>query len=417
MPVSANPVAPDHLLHSVIGSGAAEADERGIALDLLVDKRLPDRIEADPTALFQLGRRLLSWALSVPGAQSVAVALWHGGAEGPLPRTMCLEVSAFGPVRRPCHDPDLTELVAQMSGRAMMPRLRNGAVAASVELPLMPARLAQPALRRHDGLFHQLQVLYVGDLVFDAARAVEAMGAFGIALAVTADADEAQVLTRNAVAAARPFEIALISSVRFGMAGAAALARVLRERSGPHRLRVVLTGMPETEITPGATDFDVIARRTMPPRGLDEVLADLVRPDRNIAATGDPRTTIPDLRGRRVLIAEDVRTNQMMLRAMLEPTGAELDVATNGAEAVAMHRAAPYDLVLMDIQMPQMDGLEATRALRALGGPVAIIALTANAKSSDRALYLTAGMDDYLAKPIRIAELYAVVARYRRTAD
>jgi CheY-like chemotaxis protein len=93
--------------------------------------------------------------------------------------------------------------------------------------------------------------------------------------------------------------------------------------------------------------------------------------------------------------------------------GYAADVAENGLEAIAALERAPYDLVLMDVQMPELDGLEATRRIRARwpdNGP-RIVAMTANAMAEDREACLAAGMDDYLAKPIRTAELTAALNR------
>ena len=90
-----------------------------------------------------------------------------------------------------------------------------------------------------------------------------------------------------------------------------------------------------------------------------------------------------------------------------------MEIAENGAEAVEMARGGTFDLVLMDMQMPVMDGLEATRQIRALGsaGALPIVALTANAMKSDLEACLAAGMNDYVAKPIDRASLLAVLAR------
>ena len=99
---------------------------------------------------------------------------------------------------------------------------------------------------------------------------------------------------------------------------------------------------------------------------------------------------------------------------MLAKAGHHVDVAANGVEAVNAVRALPYDLVLMDVQMPEMDGVSATRAIRALGGgraAVPIIALTANAMKGDREKYLAAGMSDYTSKPIDPSKLGDAIRR------
>ena len=121
----------------------------------------------------------------------------------------------------------------------------------------------------------------------------------------------------------------------------------------------------------------------------------------------------------RVLCAEDFPTNQIIARLMVEELGHEIDIVDNGAEAVAACAATRYDMILMDGRMPEMDGITATRLIRA-GGPseapvldphVMIVALTANASGEDRTRYLAAGMDAFLTKPIDEAALHLQLAR------
>jgi signal transduction histidine kinase/CheY-like chemotaxis protein len=119
-------------------------------------------------------------------------------------------------------------------------------------------------------------------------------------------------------------------------------------------------------------------------------------------------------RGRRVLVAEDEPINRMIALTLLEDAGLACDVAVDGLEAVEMVAAQHYDLILMDLHMPRMDGLEATRRIRA--GPrdrqPAIVALTANAYAEDRMSCLAAGMNDFISKPFKPELLYAKVLRW-----
>ena len=132
------------------------------------------------------------------------------------------------------------------------------------------------------------------------------------------------------------------------------------------------------------------------------------------APTIEPVHSVGETAPLRILLVEDNDVNQELALLLLEQLGYAADVAGNGLEALALLDARSYDVVLMDVQMPGMDGLEATRRINAQW-PAAqrprIIALTANALASDRDACLAAGMDDYIAKPIRIERLAAALAR------
>jgi PAS domain S-box-containing protein len=115
-----------------------------------------------------------------------------------------------------------------------------------------------------------------------------------------------------------------------------------------------------------------------------------------------------------ILLAEDNSVNQAVARRMLEKLGCRADVVASGAEALAALRRRTYEVVLMDVQMPDLNGYEATRRLRAMDLPGVqpwVIALTANALKGDRERCLEAGMDDYIAKPVRLADLESGLAR------
>lgn len=116
----------------------------------------------------------------------------------------------------------------------------------------------------------------------------------------------------------------------------------------------------------------------------------------------------------RILVAEDNEVNQKVVKAILARAGHRVDIVGNGIEAVSAVIRGAYDLVLMDVQMPEMDGVTATRRIRELDGPVSqipIIALTANAMKGDEENYRSAGMDDYVSKPIESDKLAAAIQR------
>ncbi|MFT5440530.1 MAG: PAS domain S-box-containing protein [Alphaproteobacteria bacterium] len=147
-----------------------------------------------------------------------------------------------------------------------------------------------------------------------------------------------------------------------------------------------------------------------------------------IAERGDPRKVRRELSSQtqrssgdtrddqilRILLAEDNAINQKVAKYLLAPLNCQLDIVSNGLEALASVTRSPYDLILMDVQMPEMDGIAATEKIRSLPGPageIPIIAMTANAMQGDREKYLEAGMNDYVVKPTDQRDLLNAIAR------
>jgi CheY-like chemotaxis protein len=122
----------------------------------------------------------------------------------------------------------------------------------------------------------------------------------------------------------------------------------------------------------------------------------------------------------RILIAEDNSVNQKVALRMLARLGYQPEVASNGIDALAAFGQRPFDLILMDVQMPEMDGVVATRRIRADFPAQAqpfIAAMTADAMTGDREKYLAVGMNDYISKPISVADLIAVLRRAHSAKD
>ena len=141
---------------------------------------------------------------------------------------------------------------------------------------------------------------------------------------------------------------------------------------------------------------------------------DTATPEKAAAARQESKPAGPGA-GRRILVAEDDVTNQVVIEAMLKMQGFEVEVADSGLRALDRMVSGPYDLILMDCQMPGMDGYQTTARIRALEGRerrTPIIALTANALPEDRSRCLDADMDDYLAKPIQMQKLWEALQKW-----
>ena len=155
---------------------------------------------------------------------------------------------------------------------------------------------------------------------------------------------------------------------------------------------------------------------TLPLEPVDELDGETEDPIPERDSSGAGTTTLPGA-GYRLLLAEDNPVNQMVATKLLTKQGFEVHAVENGAEALEVLEAETFDIVLMDVQMPGMDGLEATKRIRSQArfNDLPVIALTAHALKGDMEKCLTAGMDDYLTKPIRIREVLSVLRRYLST--
>ncbi|MGE0044678.1 MAG: ATP-binding protein, partial [Hyphomonadaceae bacterium] len=160
-----------------------------------------------------------------------------------------------------------------------------------------------------------------------------------------------------------------------------------------------------------------IRRRSLAERIL--IAAGLARGARAAEADDDDRAQAPTLQGARVLLAEDNPINALLARTLLTRAGAEVDVVSTGRGAAEAAHAVAYDLIFLDLRMPELDGLAAARLIRGDGGQSArapLVALTADAGEADRRAAHAAGMDAFVTKPIDAAQLASVAARFTRAS-
>jgi signal transduction histidine kinase/DNA-binding response OmpR family regulator len=199
------------------------------------------------------------------------------------------------------------------------------------------------------------------------------------------------------------------------------LTRTIRKECDEKSLPIILlTSLGRREI--GAEDLEFAAYLTKPlkPSALYDALAGLFA--RNVISP-KPEAGKPVIDAElgkehplRILLAEDNAVNQKLALRILEQMGYRADVASNGIEAVESIERQIYDVILMDVQMPDMDGLDATRSIRRLANVTQphIIAMTANAMEGDREMCIAAGMNDYISKPIRVNELVQALLKAER---
>ncbi|MDR1590251.1 MAG: response regulator [Oscillospiraceae bacterium] len=198
------------------------------------------------------------------------------------------------------------------------------------------------------------------------------------------------------------------------------LARKITSRGMGRSVVVMISGVAWSEIEERARSAGVNRFLSKPlfPSSIADIINDCLGLQGQGAAAAAAADTDGMFRGRRVLFAEDVEINREILIALLEPTELKLDCAENGFEAVEMftRNADEYDMILMDMQMPDMDGCEATRRIRALDSrwakDIPIVAMTANVFREDVEKCLAAGMNDHIGKPIDIGEVLDKLKSY-----
>jgi CheY-like chemotaxis protein len=239
---------------------------------------------------------------------------------------------------------------------------------------------------------------------------------------------EALAKLRTALAAKDPFEAALVRVGRPALDGLA-LARVIRADPEVGSLGLVLLAGHRHRPDPAAVTAlgrAVCVSRPPKARALREALVSLVSgavPAVKAVLTGTPAGSEatpgvqgPAKRSFKILVAEDNLVNQKVTSLQLSRLGFEADIASNGLQAVEMWQAGSHPLILMDCQMPEMDGFAASRKIRELeratgAAPVRIIAMTASAIVGDRELCMEAQMDDYITKPVALNRLKETIER------
>jgi PAS domain S-box-containing protein len=269
-----------------------------------------------------------------------------------------------------------------------------------------------------------LRVLVVDDS--DTSRDIfsEALRSMTFEVGVAASGEEALVELDRVADAGRPYDLVLMDYKMPGLNGIEATRRISK-KSWPGKAPIVImvTAYGREEIMKQAegagvrgflikpVNQSVLLNTIMEAYGQDEHRAFRELPSQALSSEA-----IGAIRGARLLVAEDNEINQQVAREILESVGLLVDMANNGREAVEKARAKRYDAVLMDIQMPELDGLQAAAELRRDGqfADLPIIAMTAHAMSGDRERSLAVGMNDHVTKPIDPDALFAVLLRWIR---
>jgi len=308
------------------------------------------------------------------------------------------------------------QLIELMGGRIWVESepARGSAFHFVVTLPLSQHSIAPQFLPRSDELV-DMAALVVDDNATNRRILLELLSSWGMKGHATGDGTEAVEMANRA---SRPFSLALIDMNIAGASGidvAAALRQTPNCASTPILLLTSADQPHDAANTPAVNGFLVkpVGQQALL-ESIRRVIGKRVHVDRAPAAP--PVIPTRAAHRLRVLVAEDNPVNQKLAQHLLERRGHTPVLVANGRDAVDMTRRDQFDLVLMDLQMPEMDGFEATAAIRAreranVEPRVPIVALTAHAMQGDRRRCLDADMDGYVAKPIKPVELFEVIDR------
>jgi len=408
---------------------AARAWARGLRINYEIDPAVPQWIEVDPVRLRQILLNLLGNAIKFTerGEVSLAVAAekitdHHAGLLFKVKDTgIGIAPSRLETIFAPFEQVDsgsnrrfegtglglaiTHELIEQMEGEIGVESEpgRGSEFWFRLRLPRAsaPATSAPAALN-----FSGKRVLLVDDELMNRRVIAGMFDLIGVEYELSGSGPEALFKTRQARQQGRPFQLVLMDANMPGMDGFTTAATLLQENGSAMRV-LILTSSAISGDANRCRELGLSGYLTKP-LTLSELRAAL---QEQLGLLGGAegqrrqRATADSLAGLEVLLAEDNPINQRLARILLEKLGMKVKPASNGEDALAQLERQPFDLVLMDVMMPVLDGLEATRLLReresARGvDPVPVIAMTANAMQGDRERCLAAGMDGYIAKPI-----------------
>jgi signal transduction histidine kinase/CheY-like chemotaxis protein len=427
-------------VESAVGLLAPEAAAKGIQLAYLVDRDCPHAVSGDATRFRQIMVNLLSNAVKFTeqgevllrvgpapqAADQLQVSVTDSGPGIPVDRRHRLFepfVQVDASTTRTHGGTGLGLAISRRLAEAMEGTIRvesevgrGSTFHVTATLPEATSTPRQPCLEAGD--MAGKHVLVVDDNATNRQIVLYQLQTWRMTASDTGDPAQALEWVRDG----RSFDAAILD-LQMPEVDGVELARSLRREGLEGPPIILLTSLGERIRRDGDAELSSVLTKPVKPSALFDALA------RGMAMrTGtderrqppQPLQPVAAMRSLRLLLAEDNLINQKVAVRVLERLGYRVDVVADGQEALAAVEQRRYDVVLMDVQMPNMDGLEATRRIRARGAGTDqphIIAMTANAFAEDKAECLAAGMDDYLSKPVRSEDLAAALERVVSAAE
>ena len=413
---------------------APQAHGKGLELTAFVDDAVPGTVRGDRGRLRQVLTNLVSNAIKFTHDGEVAVRVTRAGPHvrfEVIDSGIGIDRDKLGALFESFSQADSSttrryggtglglaisrQLVELMDGTIGVESEPGAGSRFHFDVALGVPREVRATRRSRVAIPEGLSVLVVDDNATNRTMVDGYLRTRGVRCETAATGAEALATMRSAADEGRPFEVVLLDCHMPEMTGIE-LAAAIRAVPGLRRARLVmLTSTGDHRAR--AREVGISAYLTKPVRrarlleAVAEAAAGASAPDPAPARPAERSTAASAVR---VLVAEDNTVNQLVIETMLAKRGYAVDVAHNGAEALAMLETGAYAAVFMDCQMPELDGYEATARIRAGEGDGArlpIIAMTAHAMKGDRERCLDAGMDDYLSKPLRPEQLDAVLER------
>ena len=421
-----------------------KAHEKGIELAVFIDPTARAGFHGDPTRVRQVLLNLVGNAVKFTDSGGVSVEVTMRPASSEQPNRLRFEITDSGigmsdDVRNNLFekftqaDSSITrrfggtglglaickQLVELMHGRIGVESTVGQGSLFWFELQL-PAATA-PTITRHalPEKLADLRVLVVDDTEMNRRIMLRQLSGFGVAATACEDGFQALAEVERAWHSGIPFDLVILDQMMPGLSGDA-LAQRIRSLPGIAETKLVVASSAGVyALTPEAQKaVDAVLVKPIREQSLFDVFSRLfgtsIARTETVAAV-DNRAAAPEPVSHplRILVAEDNKINQQLALLLLRNAGHDTVLVENGEQAVTAVRDGAFDIVLMDVQMPVLDGVQATKEIRALPAPknaIPIVALTAHAMAGAREKYIGHGMDDYLSKPLDPTALFAKLA-------